>query len=516
MKIKIQNVGYKSYNLQKTKEQKASDFIVPKNTTNSLNILSNYNKADVQFKGLISDVFKQCKERGSFPIKKTNLHYDLEHGVDKNGNDLFPSKMFIRDIVSSCEPYNVDLITRICFDKKRDETIFDMDCQIRKAAFSLSKENIDLAERLFFPDKETKEIIKKYSKEVDFFGCLDEINEDNKELAEKLLFNKDLFPQKAYIERILSETNEDNIDLAEKLCLGKDEEGKDIFPYKHVINTVLRHTTPKNKNFIERFCCTKIDFLKEDKISSFINDIVWRIKDINVDCAEELYFGTNNSNQPLLKDKTKLPDIMHYAQNEQKVKKLKSFIKLLKEEKIPEGIIFLFLSKRVSPKDYENALNVLGKEKIFSLRSEQLWSAINFVGLYNKKDVSELSEMSLQDRKKLFNQITKQGVQNFDENNELLKDFPLIPTDAKSYSRIITALTKSINIQTEKISFEDEQNFNKALLSLATTLSTLTDEEFDKIQKPLSNNTIKNDVEQITSVFPELNETLNIKQFSTQ
>ena len=173
-------------------------------------------------------------------------------------------------------------------------------------------------------------------------------------------------------------------------------------------------------------------------------------------------------------------DILISSQGgKQEIKKLKSLIELLKEGKIPEEIIPFILKGQVTSKDYEKALNILGEERLYDLKGNELYSSIIFADLFQKNDVSELSELSIQDKKQLLKNITMQGSENFSENDYLVNDFPLIPVDVKSYKKIIQALTSSINIKTEKISQEDENKLNKTLTSLSTTLAKLSDKELE-------------------------------------
>ena len=558
MKISLQNIKYPNYNLQKTNNQKASEVKVPKNATSSLEALSSYNKANVQFKGAISEVYNHYKLEKNFAKKGISLRYKLTYGKDENGDDLFPRKSYIQTILSNCEPYNVDLIERICFDKSKDDFMFAEEGSLKQSIYCLNEDNLDLAERLYFPDEKTKKMIREH-KTLDFFHALNFVNEENKELAEKLIFGKnekfqqmvdkyhevhgkssvtfllswiskkekshflnkpiqnistEIFPQKELIGHILSETDKDNIDLAEKLCIGQEEDGNYLFPYKNLINTILSHTTSKTKDFVEKLCLSKIDFLPEEKIPDFLDRVIMNITDKNVDCINNLYFGTNQSNQPLLKNKNIIQDIIYYAYNEKAIKKLEILVELVKEEKLPAEIIPLILKGEVSSKNYEKALEILGKEKIFSLEAEQLSSAINLVDLYNKKDTAEFSDLSMQDRKNLLRNIMRQGTKYFSENEKLLNDFPLIPTDAKKYSKVITALINSINTITEKISQEKEEKFYTSLSSLSKTLASLSDKEFAQIE-PLNDIRIKKDLDEILSIFPELNEITNRKQHST-
>lgn len=558
MKISLQNIKYPNYNLQKINNQKASEFAMPELSTSSLDTLANYNKANVQFKGAISEIYDHYKLEKNFAKKGIELRYKLTHGKDENGDDLFPRKSYIQTILSNCEPYSVDLIERLCFDDSKDETIFKEEDNLKNAIYCLNENNIDLAERLFFPDEETKEMIKRHNA-IDLFSALSGINETNKELAEKLIFGKnekyqqmidkykdvhgnfrfgyllswnkdrnknhflnkaideispELFPQKEFIHDILLRTNKNNLDLAEKLCIAQKEDGSDLFPYKSEINEVLLYTTPKNKGFIEKLCLSRIILKNEHDEIDFINTVVRNLNDKNVDCIEELYCGTNNNGEPLLNNKKNISNIICLAQNEKEIRKLKSLIELLKERKIPEEIIPFVLKGQITSKDYEKALNILGEERLYDLKGNELYSSIIFADLFQKNDVSELSELSIQDKKQLLKNITIQGSEYFSENDYLVNDFPLIPVDVKSYKKIIQALTSSINIKTEKISQEDENKLNKTLTSLSTTLAKLSDKEFTQL-KPLTDNQIKNDLDEIMTIFPELNEITNREQHST-
>ena len=62
MKISLQNINYKNHNLQKSNKHKASSFDMPKKATSSLDSFSNYNKADVNFKGIEQDFYSRQKD----------------------------------------------------------------------------------------------------------------------------------------------------------------------------------------------------------------------------------------------------------------------------------------------------------------------------------------------------------------------------------------------------------------------------------------------------------------------
>ena len=91
--------------MQKIQEQKASDFIAPKNITSSLQTLSNYNKTNISFKSK------------SFSEQKKIFQEKLESERDKDGLRIFYYDTINATIMRKLTPENIDLAEKLCFAK---------------------------------------------------------------------------------------------------------------------------------------------------------------------------------------------------------------------------------------------------------------------------------------------------------------------------------------------------------------------------------------------------------------
>lgn len=566
MKISLQNIEYKNYNLQKTNQQKASNFVTPEFSTSSLDTLANYNKANVHFKGAISEIYNRYKTEKDFATRYLKLKNKVNKSFEGNNTPLLEYKYTFDSIAPYINSHTIDLVERIFFDDTREEHFFKNDSELKSAIQSLNEYNVDLAERLFFPDEETKEMIRR-NKAIDLTLALYFTREENHDLAEALLFgknekyeemqkkykevhygklsyilykaennaskedsflyrpfsdiSKEAFPRKDLIHDILNRTDTYNLfsfrkNLAYRLCLEKDEDGNDVFPLKDKISGILRETTKENVDFVEKLCFDK-NHINNADYCEFIEEILDALNEHNISCAEELFFGTDENDVPIIKNKDLIKDILPEAKDEESVRKLNALIDLLKKHEIPEESIALILKGEIKYDDYQRALDFFGRDKIFSLEAEYLYSYIKFIDLYKMEDTSELSNIPVQNRKKILKAVMKEGVDHIAGKNRRLRhtDFPLLPIDVRTYSKLITGLTDSINIKTEKLSQQEEEAFYNSLFSLSTKLANISDKEFTLIENPLENKQLEKDLKQILSTFPELNEIIDRKQHST-
>ena len=278
MKISLQNINNNKKLFPFKNKEAGNNFVTPQNATSSLDLISNYNKADVSFNGKITDKYSEVKDKCQFYPQLFKLRSRLDNAY-KNYELSFPcGKATINNILAYAEPYNIEFIERLFFDEDVNKEVINDGNNLAKIVKQLNPHNIGIAERVFY----SKE--KIFKDDRDFSYTLHCINEHNKDLAEKLLFGKnekyeqmveeynknygsfklaylidcdrpyndflrrpfkeispELFPQKDMIYNILLGVQfyPERIDLAETLCVGQSENGSDLFPYKERIYDIL-------------------------------------------------------------------------------------------------------------------------------------------------------------------------------------------------------------------------------------------------------------------------------------
>lgn len=183
-------------------------------------------------------------------IENIEFTKKLCYGKDEEGNELFPRKELIEEIILNTNDKNRKLALDLCFKKNES----GKDVIINKAAIAdilrfVDEDNVDFALELCSgKDKNGNDLFPQ--KELIGYIIL-AINDNNIEFAKKLCFGKDeegndLFPQKKAIKSILDYTKENEIEITKQLCFGKDKNGNEIFPDKPIISFVMKKIRDKN------------------------------------------------------------------------------------------------------------------------------------------------------------------------------------------------------------------------------------------------------------------------------
>ena len=558
MKISLQNINNNKKLFPIKNKETGNGFVVPSNATSSLDVISNYNKATVSFNGKIFDKYSEVKDKCQFYPQLFKLKSRLDNAY-KNYELSFPcGKTTINNILAYAEPYNIELLERLFFDENVNKEVLNDGNNLAKVVKQLNPHNIGIAEKVFY----SKE--KIFKDDRDFSYTLHCINEHNKDLAEKLIFGKndkyeqmveeykkyhhgskltylidydqkgyndflrrpfeeispELFPQKDMIYNILLgvEFYPERIDLAETLSVGKAENGSDLFPYKERIYDILSEVKPYSKEFIKKLCTTDFKLLNYKPIE-FIQRTISSLNEDNIEIAEKMLFGTDENGKPIIKDKKYVSAYLTSLQQKSDVNKLEKYLNLLQKGEIREQDI-LYLLNDVSLAEYQKAKEIFGERKLYSFPDETLVSAIKLAKLYKKTDTKELST---EEKRDLLKSVMRQGASKFEENKKFsYLDFPLIPTNHREYNELIQELMSSLNIKTEKISEKENTEFYSNLFSLANTLTSLSDNEFNELtiidtnqSVSCNNKNIENDLNNILAIFPELNSIVGKKQHGT-
>ena len=211
MKISLSNVQYKNIDLQKQENQKASKFNMPKNATSSLDLVANYNKTNIHFKG----------EEKSFDKRKAELLQKIKENEADYGYADYVG------MTKCITPDNIDIAEKLCFGTdKNGNTLFKEKDEILYLIRKINEENADLAEKICFSNDENQDDFCcniYYLKEI-----LDKSQDSNfKKFIEKILFEKDengnyIFPHREFIPQIIDVTADYNVKYAQNLWLDKD------------------------------------------------------------------------------------------------------------------------------------------------------------------------------------------------------------------------------------------------------------------------------------------------------
>lgn len=285
MKISLQNIEYKNHNLQKIQEQKASNFIAPKNITSSLQTLSNYNKANISFKSNIEEFYKR-QDALVEALKEESDDYDFSEW----------DRHYIQEALTED---NIDIAEKLCFGKDEEgNALFEPKKEIRFLLKRIDYRNVDLAEKLCF--------LK---------------DENGKDLFLNIEIIKSILEQASYEPKVKK--------FANKILFEKDDKGNYIFPHREFIPEILTQTKHFNVDEIERLCFDENTINNPERLACVAPIVNYANEDLGIaDSIYKLYFLTDENGEDIVKNKRILSSISipHLAFPAQDMKKeLKAF-----------------------------------------------------------------------------------------------------------------------------------------------------------------------------------------------
>lgn len=264
---------------------------------NSAKNIANATDIDTFKKQILSD--SNLKNFGIERAIEKDYHLDLAqslcYGKDKSGNDLFPQKELIKDILYEVHKDNLQLVYDLCFGK--DENGNDI-----------------------FPSKELiYDIVRMIPRKEEMMKIFHQtpIEELSSFFVAKELFSKIneqgniIPPTDIELDNFSNEFLEKTKNISNKLCFGKDENGKDLFPHKAQIKDVLFRLCDWPYDFLETFC-----FSKDDEGNSLFFDsgnlhkLFLLIEKNDFDFVQQLYFGKNENGNDLIEDKKSIKEIL--------------------------------------------------------------------------------------------------------------------------------------------------------------------------------------------------------------
>jgi hypothetical protein len=404
-----------------------------------------------------------------YSIDKENLNLATQMCNDKD----FP-KDKISFILGKTNKENINLVTQICNDKDfpKDE-IFNI---LRK----INEENIQLITKMCtdkdFPKKEIHSILSWTNKE-------------NLNLATQMCNDKD-FPR-SKISDILFYTNKKNLNLATQMCTDKN------FPKKE-ISFILKKTNDENIQLANQLCADK-DFPK-DEISSIlssankdnlkqaeklIND--WENKKIPAACISYSLCGNDLKNPEIQNviNEWKLGTIpencvKYTVENYWKLNEIKTSIEQWQNSDIPENIfpVLLEANNNISYSDIKKFKHIVSGKNANKFDKNDLKIILKLPYLYEKQNINEIP---LSEKRNTVRNLISYNADLFEISNELKKQFPLIPTNQEEYCALLPALVKSLGIETNPLTEDENNKLDVALNDLSTSLASISDSDFNEM-----------------------------------
>lgn len=150
------------------------------------------------------------------------------------------------------------------------------------------------------------------------------------------------------------------------------------------------------------------------------------------------------------------------------------------------------VAENVSYKDFKDLKNKIG-DVINLLNGTGIIAASQFKYLYQ---VENLNEISIAGKKEMLKDLISTNADLLGLSPKIKEYYPLIPTTAEEYCSILPDIVKSIGIETNDLSNDKINEFNKTLYNLSNTLKDMDNNEFDELEisQEYSKNEFINDV----------------------
>jgi HD superfamily phosphodiesterase len=302
--------------------------------------------------------------------------------------------------------------------------------------------------------KKNENISQKY-KEI----IIPKINKINIDLATQLCNDED-FP-KNEISYILIKTNEENIQLATQLCNDKN------FPKNEIFN-ILQHTNKKNIDLATNLCNDK-DFPKNKIINILLKTNKNNIELVTKLCTDkELNFPQNE-----------IENVLQYI-NKDNLKQAENLINNWENGELPANSISLILNKdnKISYSDIKKLQHTIGKNNVDKFNRNDLKISVKLFALAKKQNINEIP---LSEKRNTVRNLISYNADLFEISSELKKQFPLIPTNQEEYCALLPALVKSLGIETNSLTQDENNKLDVALNDLSTSLEKISDSDFNEM-----------------------------------
>ena len=143
-------------------------------------------------------------------------------------------------------------------------------------------------------------------------------------------------------------------------------------------------------------------------------------------------------------------------------------------DKIPS-----MLENKITKKQIQKAIKVMGKSKVAKLSNSDFVIACQFADLYGKKNINEIP---LRNKRDLLRSLVSSNRGLFEISEELSKDFPLLPKNQEEYCSLLPSIVRSLGIETNELTPEQRITmFNSSMGELSKSLSEISDADFAKM-----------------------------------
>ena len=244
---------------------------------------------------------------------------------------------------------------------------------------------------------------------------------------------------------------------------------------EHIPNIVRAYSHSKN-GFGDWICKSEeTEYLRTSDNIKYIPRIIWQTKEEIIPFVK--IFLTDKEYEEF-----RTPDNIKYIGDILAVitkAKLDMAKEFLNNKNIPKKLIRQFIGYNLDYNDYEKIIQKMGKEKVLSMDKWNFPLAVELQEIYQSQNINELSGSA---KKKFLNKLIEYNTRMIFINDELQKDFPLVPVNAEEYCELLPQLVSSLGIEIKKLNENEISSFNHTMNALSNDLAKLSDKEFADLE----------------------------------
>ena len=486
-------------------------------------IISNYNKANINFKAKTKDFkpieYKILSYEEYEKLKKrviSKLHNQKIDDIPENSINSFNAIIFDRLLSDDNFKNNLDLLRQISM-------VFSRSPGEDKPALKVL--NKVLSDENLYTNKSIIQALSmimyySYNKGFANIKCkvLDFISK-NPDLSDSGKFKED------FIERIIIGVLNNNTIVSKfgleifKTILSKEklynnkcfmESGVEFL----LGNTQYEEEFNNGKEALE-FICNSDDILNNDKLMARMPHCI-----LDIDTKDQLkYFKKAMSNKRLYSNDFFMDHMTELIINLdiKTPKEVANAMDYLDNEDItPEQIVLLGTRDKEDIEKIIQLYKFAGKETVNNLNAAQIDLALEITYLLGIDKIKKIPKDKLEE---FIDFVLSNQEDLVDNSQELRKLFPIIPDSTENYGRLLKGLSGYIKKLSYKPADKREiKEFNDSLFNLGDSLSKLTDEEIDEVAVELrddkvycSNKELEEELNKLLGIFPKLKSLINKK-----
>ncbi len=175
-------------------------------------------------------------------------------------------------------------------------------------------------------------------------------------------------------------------------------------------------------------------------------------------------------------------DIVFKADTKEQVSKIENALNLFNsgEITIEQILRMIYCKEEISGSQLKELNDLMGIDKTSELSADELVTAINFIEIVNKKNISEIP---IKAKHEFLKNLVSSDSNLFNIKSDIIREyFPLLPKNQEEYSALLPELVKSMGIETNALTSKQISGFNQDITALSKTLASLTDKDFINLQ----------------------------------